>query len=181
MIFDEYLIKSKVRVHDNFPAKGEKYYDLQGLYASPVAYHMVVDAIVQRYLENGLTHVAVNEPYGTPVGSAVAYALGKPLILINDYASPTTSYSYPVNLGGTDGTSPYKTLYLDKSQTLKGARVLLIDDVVRSGNSLTAASALVKSAGGKVTDAACILIATGEGGVGRASELDINLSNLIAF
>ena len=35
-------------------------------------------------------------------------------------------------------------------------------------------------AGGRVTDAACILIAAGAGG-GGASELDINLSNLIVF
>lgn len=177
MVFDEYLIKSKVRVRDDFPTKGERYYDLQGLYASPVAFHMVVDALVQRYLESSLTHIAANEPFGTAIGSVIAYALGKPLLLISDYPSPIASHSQPTG----SGYPQEKVLYLDKSHSLQDARVLLLDDVVRSGRSLTAASALVRCAGGRVTDAACILIAAGAGGVGSASELDINLSNLIAF
>ena len=56
-------------------------------------------------------------------------------------------------------TDKKQTLCIDGSnaQTLKGRRVLVVDDVVSTGESLAAVEKLVKMAGGKVCGRACIV------------------------
>jgi len=56
-----------------------------------------------------------------------------------------------------------------------------VDDIVRTGATLSAASVLITGAGGKITDAACIVAISEYGGIGRASELDINLRSIIVY
>lgn len=56
-------------------------------------------------------------------------------------------------------TSAMQTLYLaeDKAELIKGKRVLLVDDVISTGESLTALEELVHEAGGVVVGMAAVL------------------------
>ena len=65
-------------------------------------------------------------------------------------------------------TSSVQTLYLaqDKAQMIKGKKVLLVDDVISTGESLTALEELVREAGGIVVGMAAVLAE------GDASERD---------
>ena len=56
-------------------------------------------------------------------------------------------------------TSAVQRLYLaeDKAQLIKGKRVLLVDDVISTGESLNAMEALVKKAGGIIAGKAAVL------------------------
>ena len=50
-------------------------------------------------------------------------------------------------------------LYLDgaDAEKMKGKRILLVDDVISTGESLNALEVLVKQAGGNIVGRACIL------------------------
>ena len=56
-------------------------------------------------------------------------------------------------------TSKEQTLYLDgyDAELMKGKRVLIIDDVISTGESLRAIEELVKTAGGNIVGKMCIL------------------------
>ncbi|PID43477.1 MAG: hypothetical protein CSB48_05275 [Proteobacteria bacterium] len=176
MIFDEYMLKSKVKTHSNCPYNtGKRHFDLQLLYASPVTLHMVADALVQKYLESNITHIAVVAPYGLTLGSIMAYSLARPMVILH------ASGELPGDWYTQDIYNSKRTISLGKHIDLTGTNVLLFDDVIRTGETLVAASTLIKKAGGEVTDACCIAIASEFGGASTAQELGINLTNLLAF
>ena len=56
-------------------------------------------------------------------------------------------------------TAKEQTLYLDKNEAeaLSGRRVLIVDDVISTGESLAALEELVKSAGGEIAGKAAVL------------------------
>ncbi|MBR2024273.1 MAG: adenine phosphoribosyltransferase [Clostridia bacterium] len=56
-------------------------------------------------------------------------------------------------------TSKEQTLYLDgyDAELMKGKRILIIDDVISTGESLRAIEELVKTAGGNIVGKMCIL------------------------
>ncbi len=56
-------------------------------------------------------------------------------------------------------TSGVQKLYLDTldAELMKGKRILLVDDVISTGNSLTALESLVKAAGGEIVGNMAIL------------------------
>ncbi|PIE43743.1 MAG: hypothetical protein CSA50_03840 [Gammaproteobacteria bacterium] len=176
MIFDEYLLKSKIKTHDNCPYNtGKRHYDLQFLYTSPVTMHMVADALVQKYLESDITHIAVVAPYGLTLGSIMAYSLARPMIILHPSSELAGEWHTQ------DIYNSKRTMSLSKQVDLTGAKVLLFDDVIRTGETLVAASTLLKKAGGEVDDACCIAVATEFGGASTVQELGINLTNLLAF
>ena len=56
-------------------------------------------------------------------------------------------------------TSAIQNLYLDEDDMkyLRGKRVLLVDDVISTGDSISALEQLVQHAGGKIAGKACVL------------------------
>ena len=56
-------------------------------------------------------------------------------------------------------TAKAQKLYLDETEAakLKGRRVLIVDDVISTGESLHAVEQLVQRAGGNIVGRACIL------------------------
>lgn len=64
MIFDEFAIKSLIRPIPDFPKKGTIFRDITPLFQSPRALRMVIDGLVQRYVESDFTHVGAIESRG---------------------------------------------------------------------------------------------------------------------
>ena len=56
-------------------------------------------------------------------------------------------------------TAKLQTLYLDgkDAETMKGKRIVIVDDVISTGESLTAVEKLVEAAGGNIVGRAAIL------------------------
>lgn len=56
-------------------------------------------------------------------------------------------------------TAKVQKLYLDEgdAQYLKGKKVLLVDDVISTGGSLSAMEGLVEQAGGEIVGRMCVL------------------------
>src|SRR5690554_6688432 len=129
MIFDEFAIKSLIRPIPDFPKPGNVFRDISPVYHSPRATRMVVDSLVQRYVESDFTHVAAIEARGFLLGAMVAYQLNKPLILFRKQGKlPDDVLSEPYDTG-------YEQSYLEihKDILCEGDKVLLLDDIIASG------------------------------------------------
>lgn len=81
MNFDALDIKTLIRPVIDFPKPGVVFRDITPLFQSPRGLRLVVDSFVQRYVEADFSHIGAMDARGFLIGSIVAYALNKPLVL----------------------------------------------------------------------------------------------------
>eukprot|EP00554_Chaetoceros_debilis_P003006 CAMPEP_0194083746 /NCGR_PEP_ID=MMETSP0149-20130528/9739_1 /TAXON_ID=122233 /ORGANISM="Chaetoceros debilis, Strain MM31A-1" /LENGTH=216 /DNA_ID=CAMNT_0038766197 /DNA_START=101 /DNA_END=751 /DNA_ORIENTATION=- len=138
-----------------FPFKGiPRFYDIGGFLAAPEVFQQIVDIFVARYADIGIDSVAGLDARGFILGPPIALALKKPFIMMrkegkmpNTIASP----EYKTEYGSRSGMT------VQKDRIKEGDRVLVIDDLVATGGTLSSAIQLVQACGGKVVECACVV------------------------
>ncbi len=145
-----------IRTVPDYPVEGINFYDLNSLFASQVWGQAVAEFCSDmQYGEvfGHITHVVGVESRGFVVGQALASELMLPFVMMRKQGSkyPGELYSASYELEyGTD------TLVLQKGILGHTSRVLIADDLVATGGSLTAAADLIKQAG--ATPLACATV-----------------------
>ncbi len=138
-----------------FPFKGiPRFYDIGGFLAEPEIFQKIVDIFVERYKAIGIDSVAGLDARGFILGPPIALALKKPFIMMRKKGKmPNTieSDEYKTEYGNRSG------LTVQKGKIKKGDRVLIIDDLVATGGTLSSAISLVKQCEGKVVECACVV------------------------
>eukprot|EP00934_Nitzschia_sp_Nitz4_P006938 Nitzschia sp. Nitz4//scaffold73_size107353//66358//67023//NITZ4_004324-RA/size107353-processed-gene-0.169-mRNA-1//1//CDS//3329557488//6928//frame0 len=138
-----------------FPFKGiPRFYDIGGFLYEPKIFQKIVDIFVDRYHEIGIDLVAGLDARGFVLGPPIALALGKPFVMMRKKGKMPNSISsddYETEYGSRSGL----TVQRDKIQA--GQRVLIIDDLVATGGTLSSAISLVKMLGGTVVECACVV------------------------
>eukprot|EP00565_Helicotheca_tamesis_P000529 CAMPEP_0185726668 /NCGR_PEP_ID=MMETSP1171-20130828/2571_1 /TAXON_ID=374046 /ORGANISM="Helicotheca tamensis, Strain CCMP826" /LENGTH=235 /DNA_ID=CAMNT_0028395061 /DNA_START=159 /DNA_END=866 /DNA_ORIENTATION=- len=138
-----------------FPFKGiPRFYDIGGFLAEPEVFQRIVDIFVDRYAEIGIDSVAGLDARGFILGPPIALALKKPFIMMRKQGKmPNTidSESYNTEYGKRSG------LTVQRDKINAGDRVLIIDDLVATGGTLSSAISLVHALGGKVVECACVV------------------------
>lgn len=98
------------------------------------------------------------ESKGIPLAYEMARQLSKPYIVARK--SVKLYMTNPVSVAVKSiTTANEQTLYLseEKAELIKGKRVLIVDDVISTGESLIALEKLVTEAGGEITAKAAVL------------------------
>ena len=138
-----------------FPFKGiPRFYDIGGFLYEPKVFQKIVDIFVERYQTLDVDVIAGLDARGFILGPPIALALQKPFIMMRKKGKMPNSISsedYKVEYGNRSGL----TVQRDKIQ--KGQRVLIIDDLVATGGTLSSAISLVKMLGGVVVECACVV------------------------
>ena len=173
MIFDEYVIKSRIRREQR--TDGEEICNLSEVPAHPKTFRMVIDAFAQNYIDSDISHVVTLAPEGLVFAGPLAYTLGKPLTVIRRERWRQSDLEEPVLSRNNE------RLFLSDSAFDDGGRVLVMDDQVRTGELLRAATTLVKRAGGEVQEVAAVVTLAGAGGVALLNQLEINLYSLVSL
>lgn len=98
------------------------------------------------------------ESKGIPLGYEMARQSGKPYVVARKSVKLYMSDPLSVTVQSIT-TANEQTLYLsaEKAEMIKGKNVLIVDDVISTGESLNALEKLVESAGGKITAKAAVL------------------------
>lgn len=177
MIFDAFAVKSLVRAIPDFPREGDIFRDVTPVFQSPKATRMVVDSLVQRYVESNFTHVGAIEARGFLLGSMVAYALNKPLVLFRKQGElPDNVLSEPYDAG-------YEQSVLEIHQGVlqEGDKVLLLDDIIASGATFIAAASLIRRMGASVYEVGAIVDLPELGGSRLLQDAGIRSYSLTAF
>ncbi|HEV7734913.1 MAG TPA: adenine phosphoribosyltransferase [Candidatus Binatia bacterium] len=141
-----------IRDVPDFPKPGIVFKDITPLLADGPAFRATVDALVEPY--RGRCDLVLGvESRGFIVGAAAAYALGTGLAVVRKpgklpYRTHRATYDLEY---GTDTLE----IHLDGLGTHR--RVLLIDDLLATGGTASAAIELVKRCGGDVVGCAFVI------------------------
>jgi adenine phosphoribosyltransferase len=155
-------IKSKIRTIPDYPKKGIMFRDITTLIKDPVGFRLVIDNFTQRYIKGDIefdTIVGI-ESRGFIIGGALSYTLGKgfvPIRKAGKLPAEKISHEYALEYG-TDRVE------MHKDAIGKGARVIIVDDLLATGGTALAAAALVEKMGGIVSEMAFIVSLPDVGG-----------------
>lgn len=153
MPYDDLTLKSYIRPVVDFPKPGVIFRDITPLFQSPRAMRMVVDAFVQRYIDADFSHIGAMDARGFLIGSVVAYALNKPLVLFRKQGklpADVISEAYQTEYGEAK-------LEVHSDSLCEGDKVLIFDDLIATGGTLLAAAQLVRRMRASVVEAAAII------------------------
>ena len=160
--------RSRIRDIPDFPKPGIIFRDITPLLADREAFHAMVDCFVERY--RGRADVVLGiESRGFLIGAAVAYGLGTGIALVRKPGKlPSQTYAARYELEyGTD------TLEIHHDAIGKGHRVLIIDDLLATGGTASAAVELVRRCGGEVLACAFVIELGFLGGRRRLEGIEI--------
>jgi len=144
-------LRTYVRDIRDFPIPGIVFKDITPLLAAGAALQDVVEQIADRY-RGSIDMVLGIESRGFIIGAAVAYRLGLGLALVRKPGKlPHQTYAARYELEyGSDTLEIHRDALGDKS------RVLIVDDLLATGGTASAAIELVRRLDGEV--AACAFI-----------------------
>ncbi|HEY1217578.1 MAG: adenine phosphoribosyltransferase [Bryobacteraceae bacterium] len=139
-------LKKLIREVPDFPKPGILFYDITTLLKDPAGLRGVIDGLKDHYRETQVDVVLGIEARGFIFAPALAYALGAGFVPVRKprkLPAETVSVTYDLEYG-TD------TLEMHKDAVSKGARVLIVDDLLATGGTAAAAARMVEEAGGAV-------------------------------
>src|SRR5215472_13364167 len=139
-------LKSLIREVQDFPKPGINFYDITTLLKSPQGLQAVIDALRRHYSGKGIRTVAGIEARGFIFAPALAYALNAGFIPIRKpkkLPAATEKVEYALEYG-TDSVE----VHIDAIEP--GQKVLIVDDVLATGGTASAAAKLVEKLGGVV-------------------------------
>ena len=135
----ETRLKKAITNHADFPKTGIQFKDLNPLYKDAVLFQQLVDLTVKKIKTLGeFDYVAGVEARGFILGAAVAQKLGLGFIPVRKKGKlpgPIASITYALEYG-TD------SLEIQQDTSIKGSRVLVLDDVFATGGTLKAVVSL---------------------------------------
>ncbi|MBQ5385107.1 MAG: adenine phosphoribosyltransferase [Treponema sp.] len=132
----------------DFPKPGVLFYDITGILRHPEAFSYCIDRMEEIYKGKKIDAVAGIESRGFIFAAPFAQKMGIPLVLIRKKGKlpgKTYSCSYDLEYGSA-------SIEVHCADIQKGQNILLVDDLVATGGTLSAAKNLVEQGGGIVTD-----------------------------
>jgi len=141
-------LKNIIRDVPDFPKKGIVFKDITTLLQDAKSYQRMVDLLAHRYIGMHIDKVVGVEARGFIVGAALAYKLGAGVVLVRKpgkLPSETFSKTYDLEYG-TD------TLEIHKDAIKPGERILIADDLLATGGTMTAVVDMVQSMGGDIVE-----------------------------
>jgi adenine phosphoribosyltransferase len=142
-----------IRAVPDFPTPGVMFRDVTPLLADAGGFARCIDALAEPWQGSGVQAVCGIEARGFIFGAALAQKLHAgfvPLRKPGKLPPPVVSVNYQLEYG-TDRLEA-------QSDALKsGERVLIVDDVLATGGTLTAARALIDQLGGELVGASVVI------------------------
>lgn len=146
-------LKALIREIPDFPKPGILFYDITTLLKDKHGFRSVIDGLKQHYQDAAPDKVLGIEARGFIFAPALAYALGagfvpvrKPKKLPGERVTVNYALEY-----GTD------CLEVHRDAVAAGERVLIVDDLLATGGTAAATTALVEQCGGKVIGAGFVV------------------------
>lgn len=162
------IIEDSIRDIKDFPKKGIVFKDITTLLNDKEAYGVLMNHLYQRYKEYNLEFIAGIDARGFIFGAALAQMLGLGFVPIRKKGKlPYTTISEKYALEyGVDEIEVHIDAFGDK----KGAKVLIIDDLIATGGTANAAATLVNQTGASCVECCFIIGLTFLDGIKKLEE-----------
>ena len=137
-----------IRKVSDFPKKGIIFYDITSILACPEAFQYCVESMVDIYADKSIDAVAGIEARGFLFAAPFAVRMGIPLIPIRKKGKLpgiTLSKKYDLEYAQAE-------IEVHKEDVPVGKRILLIDDLIATGGTLSASMALLNAGGAEVPE-----------------------------
>jgi adenine phosphoribosyltransferase len=162
-------LKKLIREVPDFPKPGILFYDITTLLKDRLGFRAVIDGLKHHYQDARVDLVLGIEARGFIFAPALAYALGagfvpvrKPKKLPAECITVTYDLEY-----GSD------SLQMHKDAVVSGCRVLIVDDLLATGGTASAAARMVQEAGGTVAGLGFVVELTFLNGRGKLAGQDV--------
>ncbi len=166
-----------IRAIPDHPRPGILFRDITTLLAEPRAFRRAVDELVQPWAGRKIDTVAGIEARGFILGGAAAHQLSAGFVPVRKKGklpAATLSQGYELEYG-------FDELEIHVDAVTAGETVLLVDDLIATGGTATAAIALLRRAGADVVGAAFVIDLPDLGGAARVAEQGVPVQSLIAY
>jgi len=147
------FIKSKIRTVPNWPKQGVMFRDITTLLKDPVGLKICIEVFANRYKNKEIDIIAGIDSRGFIIGGALAFILGKGFVPIRKKGklpSETEREEYKLEYG-------MDVIEIHKDAIEKGMKVLIVDDLLATGGTASAAGKLIRKLGGVVVEIAFII------------------------
>ena len=146
-------LKQKIRDIPDFPKKSIVFKDITPLLADGKAFRIAIDQIAAQFSDRNIDLVVGIEARGFIIAAALAYTLQAGTTLIRKpgklpYRTHRASYALEYGLDA---------LEVHQDAFLPGQRILMVDDLLATGGTISAAIELITRLGGNVVGVAFLV------------------------
>jgi adenine phosphoribosyltransferase len=170
-------LKSTIRTIPDYPKPGIMFRDITTLLGSARAFRRAVDELVQPWAGSKIDKIAGIEARGFIIGGAIAHQLSAGFVPIRKkgklpHKSVRVAYSLEYGLDEME---------MHEDAVAKGERVILVDDLIATGGTATAAVQLLRQMGADVVSAVFMVDLPDLGGADKLRALDVSVRTLVSF
>ncbi|MBC2670303.1 adenine phosphoribosyltransferase [Novosphingobium piscinae] len=170
-------LKQLVRTIPDFPQPGILFRDITTLIGHGTGFARSIDHLAERAAACAADAIGGMEARGFIFGAAVAARLGLGFVPVRKPGKlpvPTLGIDYALEYGAD-------RLEIDPTAISPGQRVVIIDDLIATGGTALAATALLRQAGACVDHALFAIDLPDLGGADRLRAAGVAVSTLMAF
>jgi adenine phosphoribosyltransferase len=170
-------LKSAIRTIPDYPKPGIMFRDITTLLGSARAFRRAVDELVQPWAGSKIDKIAGIEARGFIIGGAIAHQLSAGFVPIRKkgklpHKSVRVAYSLEYGLDEME---------MHEDGVTKGERVILVDDLIATGGTATAAVQLLRQMGAEIVAAVFMVDLPDLGGADKLRALNVSVRTLVSF
>jgi adenine phosphoribosyltransferase len=170
-------LKSAIRTIPDYPKPGIMFRDITTLLGSARAFRRAVDELVQPWAGSKIDKIAGIEARGFIIGGAIAHQLSAGFVPIRKkgklpHKSVRVAYSLEYGIDEME---------MHEDGVTKGERVILVDDLIATGGTATAAVKLLRQMGAEIVAAVFMVDLPDLGGADKLRALDVSVRTLMSF
>ena len=146
-------LKSMIRTIPDFPKKGIMFRDITTILQNKEGFRYVIDQFYERYKDKNIDIVVGIESRGFIFGATLAYKLGCSFVPVRKEGKlphKTMKQEYSLEYGTA-------TIEIHKDAIKQGQKVLIVDDLIATGGTISATIKLVELLGAKVAEIAFVV------------------------
>ena len=139
-------LRQLIRDIPDYPKQGILFFDITPLLGDPEGFRHAVDLLAERFADAKATKIVAAEARGFIFGAALAYKMGIGFVPVRKPGKlpyKTRSVSYDLEYGSD-------TLCMHEDALLRGEKVLVIDDLLATGGTLSGVVKLVEDFGAEI-------------------------------
>jgi len=170
-------LKSRIRTVRGLAQTGHKLPRCHSALQDAEAFRTTIDALAETIGPLQPEIVAAVDARGFLLGGALAYKLGKPVVLVRKKGKlpyKTVAEDYALEYGTA-------TIEVHADACRPGDRIVIVDDLIATGGTLLAAARLFRALRGEVVGVAAVIDLPELGGSRRLAENGLAVRTLFAF
>ncbi|SEL88353.1 adenine phosphoribosyltransferase [Parapedobacter koreensis] len=170
-------LKSVIRDVPDFPEPGIIFKDITPILKDPGLCEAILDAFEARLQADAIDVIAGIESRGFLFGLMLAQRLGKPFVPVRKQGKlpyHTVAQSYALEYGKA-------TIEIHEDAFIAGTRILVHDDLLATGGTVTATSQLIQKLGGNIAGFAFIISLDFLKGSERLTDYSPNIVSLVGY